>query len=393
MSDRNDPRVQGEFADDRGNVYDIEGDHVEENPVPNPRDTVGEEPAAGYMGGGAGGIATSGFDTTADMEDSELRAASESGIHGSVAESADLGQRPLRDYKRDADSSRDATDTTMSAGRGSTGPVDTYVSDADAVDRPLTAAAPVESRAVAGGDTGRMAGGSSGGSSGNSENSSGERGRVILDTANDQFDESSGTVRDASDRNAGRTTRTTTTETTTGTMASGSGMGTDRSSDRSGSGGGSGNLDNDDTSPLGDISTTETLDNVQRGYKVIDASGDEIGKVRDLKAGDASAATVDDASESTGETGVFAVPGGTGTGGGSGLGSGAGLPGVVGFGDAGEPNVNEPEFSRLSRIGFIKIDSSGWFTSDRYAGANQIDRVEDETVYLNVGKDDLISER
>lgn len=376
MADRTARPENSEFADDRGNVFDIEGDHVEENPVPDPRDRMGTEPAAGYMGGGVGGIATSGFDTTADYEDNELRSTSESGTHGSVAESADLGQRPLRDYKREGNDAMDAPVTTMSADQSSTGPVDSYVSDADAVDRPTTGAGRVESRAVAGGNRA----------------SSGGTGRTILDTSNDRFDETSVSRGSATEGETDRVTgavdssrRTTTVRTET----------TDRN-DTGESGRDSMSLDNDNTSPLGDISTSETLDNVQTGFKVIDANGDEIGKVRDLKAGDTSAATVDEASESTGDTGVFAIPGGTGTGGAGNLGAGGGIPAVVGVngdGDRGEPNVAEPAYTRLTRTGFIRIDSSGWFSSDRYAGADQIDRVDGETIYLRVGKDDLISER
>jgi hypothetical protein len=370
VTDRTIRNDHGEFADNRGNVYDIEGDHVEENPVPNPRDSIGTGPAAGYMGGGAGGIATSGFDTSADMEDSELRAASESGLHGSVAEAADLGQRPLRDYKIDADP---VEEPTMSADQSSAGVVSSYVSDADAVDRSGTAAVPVESRTT----TGRTA------------SDSDAHGRVILDTSEDRFDESGSTAGGVSDTVVNQTVETT----TVGTQPAASTPFETGSTNRD-----SISLDTDNTSPIGDISSTETLDNVQIGYRVIDGNGDEIGTIRDLKAGDTSAATVDDASEGQGESEVLAVPGGFGSGGSGSLGAGGGLPAVVGFGTGdggggggGEPNVSEPAYTRLLRTGFIKIDSKGWFASDRYAGADQIDRVEGDTVYLRVGKDQLIS--
>ncbi len=380
-----------EIVDNSGNVYDIKGDHVEEE-IPNPRDSIGMEPAAGYMGGGAGGIATSGFGTTADTDDDGMRATSESGPHGAIAESADLGQRPLRDYKRDADPSMDATDTTMSASQGSTGPVDSYVSDGDMVDRSVGDS----TRDVSTTTSGTMAGDSmAGGTRG--------AGTTILDTSRDRLDDTSATIRGESGNDMGQNASGTAaggervmsesrTTTTTGGIDSDSNS-TDRSVSTGGMGSDSLSLDNDDTSPLGDVSTTETLTNVREGMKVVDSSGDDIGTVRTLRSGDTSSATVDDAGGMAEDVGVIAVPGGTGTGGSTGIGAGSGIPGVFGTtaGGGDEPNVDEPAYSRLTRVGFIKIDSKGFFASDRYAGADQIDRVDGDTIYLSVGKDDLIS--
>jgi len=379
-----------EIVDNSGKVYDIKGDHAEEE-IPNPRDSIGMEPVAGYMGGGAGGIATSVADTTADTDDDGMRATSESGPHGSVAESADLGQRPLRDYKRDADPSMDATDTTMSATHGSTGPIDSSVSDGDMVDRSVGDS----TRGVSTATSGTMAGDSmAGGTLG--------PGTTILDTSRDRFDDASATIRGESGDDMGQNasgmaagggrvmseSRTT----MTGGMG-GDASGADRTASTGGTGRDSMSLDNDNTSPLGDVSTTETLTNVREGMKVIDSSGDDIGTVRTLKSGDTSSATVDDAGGMAENVGVIAVPGGTGTGGSTGIGAGSGIPGVFGTtaGGGDEPNVDEPAYSRLTRVGFIKIDSKGFFASDRYAGADQVDRVDGDTVYLSVGKDDLIS--
>lgn len=369
MSDRPIRREGDQVRDNDGSVYDIEGDHAEASPDA-PRDVPGMAPAAGYAGG-AGGIVTSVGHTAADDAGSELRSTSESGPHGAVAEAADLGQRPLRDYKRDADPAMDATDTTMSAGQSSTGPVDSYVSDADAV------------------------GGTAVGSAGVAATSSGGTvrggGRTILDTSRDRIDAAtSGTREDAiTDRDRTGIVRETVvrdepiTTSSQGVTSSDVGRGTINAS----------------TDNTGDIVDTggETLTNVQVGYRVVDGNGDEIGKVTDLKSGDSDAITGDDASGSFGGGGAMpiAVPGGTGTGGSTGSGSGVGVPAVVAAGGdwGGEPNVQEPAYSRLSRLGFIKIDAKGWFNSDLYAGADQIARVEGETVYLRGGKDDLISER
>ena len=379
-----------EIVDNSGNVYDIKGDHAEEE-IPNPRDSIGMEPVAGYMGGGAGGIATSVADTTADTDDDGMRATTESGPHGAVAESADLGQRPLRDYKRDADPAMDATDTTMSASQGSTGPVDSYVSDGDMVDRSVGDS----TRGVSTATSGTMAGDSMAGGTRGS-------GTTILDTSRDRLDDTSATIQGESGNDMGQNASgmaaggervmSESRSTSTGGMGGDSGR-TDSTASTGGMGSDSMSLDNDNTSPLGDVSTTETLTNVREGMKVVDASGDDIGTVRTLRSGDTSSSTVDDAGGMAEDVGVVAVPGGTGTGGSTGIGAGSGIPGVFGTtaGGGDEPNVGEPAYSRLTRVGFIKIDSKGLFASDRYAGADQVDRVDGDTVYLSVGKDDLIS--
>ena len=224
---------------------------------------VGGYPTPGIMGGGAGGIATSGADRDAPTDDAEVRPTSHSDPHGFVAESADIGQHPLRDYKLDADSPSGA----------STGS-----------DAPLTP----------------------------------------------------------------------------------------------------------------DVTEEETLTSVRQGFKVVDVNGDEVGSVRDLRSGDRDAATGDDAEPGGRSTEFLAAPAGGSSGAGGGIGIAGGVPPIVAEDDNNareEPNVSEPAYSRLSRLGFIKIDSKGWFASDRYADADQVARVEGDTVYLSVAKEDLIPER
>jgi hypothetical protein len=46
--------------------------------------------------------------------------------------------------------------------------------------------------------------------------------------------------------------------------------------------------------------------------------------------------------------------------------------------------------NRLLHHGFIRIDSSGLFSSDRYATPDQIRVVSGDDVYLNVSQDELI---
>ncbi|MGQ0603932.1 MAG: hypothetical protein ACT4QE_19805 [Anaerolineales bacterium] len=45
---------------------------------------------------------------------------------------------------------------------------------------------------------------------------------------------------------------------------------------------------------------------------------------------------------------------------------------------------------RLLRSGFIRINTAGWFSSDRFAAPGQIAVVEDNEVTLSVTKEDLL---
>jgi hypothetical protein len=65
-------------------------------------------------------------------------------------------------------------------------------------------------------------------------------------------------------------------------------------------------------------------------------------------------------------------------------------PGILGFGGDSYDLGNLPEQARhqLLRVGFIHIDVS--WADDRFAGAGQIARVENNTVYLTVPETNLI---
>lgn len=45
---------------------------------------------------------------------------------------------------------------------------------------------------------------------------------------------------------------------------------------------------------------------------------------------------------------------------------------------------------RLYRTGFVRIDSAGLFAADRYVTPDQISRVDQDGVYLNVDRDGLL---
>ena len=136
------------------------------------------------------------------------------------------------------------------------------------------------------------------------------------------------------------------------------------------SGGGISGMSNDNTGSGGmDSSSSNVLSRVQEKMKVVDANGDDIGKVDYVAMGDPQAVTTagqeDMAPDSI--TGNVAQVFGGGT----------------------EPDVPEPFRSELLREGFIKVDGKGWFGSDHYLRASDIADVTGDGVRLRVTKDAL----
>lgn len=138
----------------------------------------------------------------------------------------------------------------------------------------------------------------------------------------------------------------------------------------------------------------------REGMRVIDASGDDLGKVDQVHMGDPAAASapgeeVDVESGAVDDSiGVFGPAGATAGTGAAGAPGGAGAPGALsGIGDTlfGGGGVDLPETLRndLTRVGFIKIDGKGWFDTDHYARADQIADVSGDTVRLSVAKEAL----
>ena len=112
---------------------------------------------------------------------------------------------------------------------------------------------------------------------------------------------------------------------------------------------------------------------VQDHMKVVDANGEDLGKVEYIKLGDPQTATT-----SGQEMGV------------GGAVDALGDVGDVLLGEDTEPDVEEPLRSQLLRTGFVKIDGKGWFGTDRYVPADQIASVTDDTVRLSVTKDQMV---
>ena len=114
------------------------------------------------------------------------------------------------------------------------------------------------------------------------------------------------------------------------------------------------------------------IEQVREDMQVVDASGDDIGKVTYVKMGDPDAVTTQ--GEETGRDGGL-------------LGDAQGL-----FGGEDEPKVDGSERNQLVRVGFIKVGGGGLFGRGRYATGDQIASVSGDTVTLNVMKDDLLRE-
>ncbi len=101
---------------------------------------------------------------------------------------------------------------------------------------------------------------------------------------------------------------------------------------------------------------------VRPGMTVVDADGEELGKVDHVKMGDPGAATVGaDAPVDPAFLGTLLAIGA-------------------------EPAVAEPHRSRLLRFGYVKVDGKGWFDTDRYLWAGMITDVAENTVRRRVRK-------
>lgn len=119
---------------------------------------------------------------------------------------------------------------------------------------------------------------------------------------------------------------------------------------------------------LHDAPETQRLSRVWPGMRVVDANGEEVGKVELVQMGDPEAVTVSPVvlQDRLGLREAFL--GGT------------------------EPHLPEPFFSHLLRVGFVKIDGRGWLDTDYYVTPDMIQEVSGDTVKLNTTKDRIITE-
>lgn len=137
--------------------------------------------------------------------------------------------------------------------------------------------------------------------------------------------------------------------------------------------------------PMGQSRIQRQLEMVREGMKVVDAAGNDIGKVGYVKIGDPDAVTTQ--GETSGQPGVgfgavpLAIGGNTGQG-------AAAAPVFWPFQDDG-PDIPEPIRARLMRDGFFKVDGPFLFGKDRYVRGDLIANVAGDTVHLRVDKDRL----
>ena len=114
------------------------------------------------------------------------------------------------------------------------------------------------------------------------------------------------------------------------------------------------------------------MSRIHEGMRVVDAAGEEVGKVEYFEMGNPEAATT--AGQEMHSTGLVDVA------------AAAIVPGED------EPDVPEPLRTRLRRTGFIKIDGPGLFERDRYVSSERIRDVSNDQVHLAVRKEDLPKE-
>src|SRR5688500_4794529 len=117
--------------------------------------------------------------------------------------------------------------------------------------------------------------------------------------------------------------------------------------------------------------STQNLERVQEGMKVLDPRGEEIGKIDHVKMGDPEAVTTQGNEPSSAVSGVAAVPLAPLT--------------AVGIGTL-EPDVPEPRRSHLLRMGYVKVEGRGLFADDRYVAADEIAEVSGDTVRLGAAR-------
>jgi hypothetical protein len=115
--------------------------------------------------------------------------------------------------------------------------------------------------------------------------------------------------------------------------------------------------------------SNDVMSRVEEGMRVLDARGEEVGKVQLVHMGDPEAVTLDgNRDRPTDLMGRVAE---------------AVLP------DEREPDVPEPLRTNLLRTGYVKIDGPGLRDTDRYASSEQVREVNGDTVRLSVARKQL----
>jgi hypothetical protein len=123
---------------------------------------------------------------------------------------------------------------------------------------------------------------------------------------------------------------------------------------------------------IGGSVDTSAMDRIQEGMRVVDAAGEDLGKVEYLQMGDPEAVTTDGNEHRpvglVGEVIERALP------------------------EESEPDVPDPLRTELQRTGYLKIGGHGIGGRARYVSSERVSAVSGDTVRLSVRKGDLARE-
>ena len=123
---------------------------------------------------------------------------------------------------------------------------------------------------------------------------------------------------------------------------------------------------------IGSIADTSAMARVQEGMRVVDAAGEDLGKVEYLQMGDPEAVTSEWQEhrpvDLVGRVIERALP------------------------EESEPDVPDPLRTELQRTGYLKIGGHGIGGKARYVSSERVSAVFDDTVRLSVRKSDLAKE-
>jgi hypothetical protein len=122
-----------------------------------------------------------------------------------------------------------------------------------------------------------------------------------------------------------------------------------------------------------DDNTAEArLERVKTGMHVVDAAGEDVGRVDLVQMGDPEATTT--AGNEAKQPGAFDLV-------------------ARALGGEREPDVPEPLRSQLVRKGYLKLDGPTLLAADRYVPADYVSAVAEDRVRLSVPREKLAREK
>lgn len=110
------------------------------------------------------------------------------------------------------------------------------------------------------------------------------------------------------------------------------------------------------------------LRDVREGMRVVDSTGSDVGTVREVRMADPQAVTT--AGQGLGETQGGDVD-------------------IANMFDR-DSALPEQEQARLAREGYLRVDTGGIFSGDRYVAAEEVGSVSGDAVHLTVPSDRLL---